>query len=263
MSEPAAQDALAKVYSPGDVETKWYAYWEVHGFFHATVNPAKQPYTVVIPPPNVTGVLHMGHILNNTLQDAFIRYKRMSGYEACWIPGMDHAGIATQNVVEKALKKEGMTRHDLGREKFVERVWEWKKQYGGVIIKQLRTLGSSCDWEREKFTMDDTLSAAVREAFVRLYEDGLIYRGKYIVNWCPKDHTAISDDEVNYSEQQGKLYYVKYPIDDETEGEGYIGHAIVATTRPETMLGDVAIAVHPNDERYARLVGRAATLPLT
>ncbi len=154
----------------------------------------------------------MGHILNNTLQDAFIRYKRMTGFEACWIPGTDHAGIATQNVVERSLSKEGKTRHDLGREKFVERVWEWKKQYGGVIIKQLRTLGASCDWEREKFTMDETLSAAVREVFVRLYEEGLIYRGKYIVNWCPKDHTAISDDEVNYTEQQGKLYYIRYPI---------------------------------------------------
>lgn len=255
-------NSLAKVYSPADVEARWYRYWEENGFFHAQANPKKKAYTIVIPPPNVTGVLHMGHILNNTLQDAFIRYKRMMGFEACWIPGTDHAGIATQNVVEKSLAKEGKTRHDLGREKFVERVWEWRKQYGGVIIQQLRKLGSSCDWQREKFTMDETLSAAVREVFVRLYEDGLIYRGKYIVNWCPKDHTAISDDEVNYSEQQGKLYYIKYPIKGRTTSDGQLDFAIVATTRPETMLGDVAIAVNPNDERYRHLVGRTATLPL-
>jgi valyl-tRNA synthetase len=254
--------SLAKVYSPKEVEQKWYKYWESHHLFRATVNHSKTPYTIVIPPPNVTGVLHMGHILNNTLQDAFVRFKRMLGYEACWIPGTDHAGIATQNVVEKALMKEGKTRHDLGREKFVEKVWKWREQYGGTIIRQLRMLGASCDWEREKFTMDETLSNAVREAFVRLYEEGLIYRGKYIVNWCPKDHTAISDDEVNYTEQHGKLYYIKYPIDDETEAEGYIGYAVVATTRPETMLGDVAVAVHPQDERFAHLIGRAATLPL-
>jgi valyl-tRNA synthetase len=262
LSDTAQQSSLAKVYSPTDVEAKWYKHWEDNGFFHAEVNQAKQPYTIVIPPPNITGVLHMGHILNNALQDAVIRYKRMTGFEACWIPGTDHAGIATQNVVEKSLMKEGKTRHDLGREKFIEKVWEWRKQYGGVIIQQLRKLGSSCDWEREKFTMDETLSAAVREVFVSLYEQGLIYRGKYIVNWCPKDHTAISDDEVNYSEQQGKLYYIKYPIDDETESEGFIGFATVATTRPETMLGDVAIAVNPKDERYQHLIGKTATLPL-
>ena len=262
MSDARHDSSLARVYSPADVESKWYSHWEKSGFFRGTVNPGKQPYAVVIPPPNITGVLHMGHILNNALQDALVRYKRMTGYEACWIPGTDHAGIATQNVVEKSLAREGKNRHDLGREKFIELVWNWRKQYGGVIIRQLRTLGSSCDWEREKFTMDETLSAAVREVFVRLYEDGLIYRGKYIVNWCPKDHTAISDDEVTYSEQQGKLYYIKYPIDDETEGEGAIGYATVATTRPETMLGDVAIAVNPNDKRYIRLIGKTAVLPL-
>ncbi len=249
--------SLAKVYSPNEVEAKWYAYWESHDFFHAEVNPSKQPYTIVIPPPNVTGVLHMGHILNNTLQDAFIRYKRMKGFEACWIPGTDHAGIATQNVVEKSLKKENKTRHDLGREQFVKRVWEWKEQYGGVIIQQLRTLGCSCDWQRERFTMDETLSVAVREVFVRMFDDGLIYRGKYIVNWCPKDHTAISDDEVNYSEQQGKIYYLKYPI------RGTSDFAVVATTRPETMLGDTAVAVNPNDTRYTNLVGKMVQLPLT
>jgi valyl-tRNA synthetase len=244
------------------VEQRWYTYWEENGLFHATPSPGRKPYTIVIPPPNITGVLHMGHVLNNTLQDLFVRYRRMMGYEACWIPGTDHAGIATQAVVERSLAKEGKTRHDLGRDRFVERVWQWRRQYGGVIIKQLRTLGCSCDWQREKFTMDETLSNAVKEAFVRLFDEGLVYRGKYIVNWCPKDHTAISDDEVNHSEQQGKLYYIRYPIDDETEGEGYIGYATVATTRPETILGDVAIAVNPKDERYKHLVGRTATLPL-
>jgi valyl-tRNA synthetase len=221
------------------------------------VNPALTPYTIVIPPPNVTGVLHMGHILNNTLQDVLIRYKRMTGFEACWIPGMDHAGIATQHVVERSLQKEGKTRHDLGREKFVERVWEWKQQYGGGIVRQLRTLGASCDWEREKFTMDETLSNAVREVFVSLYEDGLVYRGKYIVNWCPRDHTAISDDEVTYSEQQGKLYYIRYPLSGRSSE-----FLTVATTRPETMFGDTAIAVHPGDERFAHLAGALARIPL-
>ena len=251
---------LEKVYLPGTTEEKWYKYWEENRFFHAEVNPSKPAYTIVIPPPNVTGVLHMGHILNNTLQDAYIRYRRMIGFESCWIPGMDHAGIATQNVVERSLIKEGKTRHDLGREKFVERVWQWKEQYGGVIIKQLRTLGASCDWEREKFTMDETLSGAVREAFVRLYEEGLIYRGKYIVNWCPKDHTAISDDEVNYSQQQGKLYFIKYPV---KGAKGATAFLTVATTRPETMLGDTAVAVNPQDQRYRALVGQTAILPLT
>ena len=258
MPDTEQSPPTAKTYSPRDVESKWYAIWEQSGFFHAVVNPARTPYTIVIPPPNVTGVLHMGHILNNTLQDVLIRYKRMTGFEACWIPGMDHAGIATQHVVERSLQKEGKTRHDLGREKFVTRVWEWKQQYGGAIVRQLRTLGASCDWEREKFTMDETLSNAVREVFVSLYEDGLIYRGKYIVNWCPRDHTAISDDEVTYSEQQGKLYYIRYPL------SGRKGEFLtVATTRPETMFGDTAIAVHPGDERFAHLTGSAAVIPLT
>jgi valyl-tRNA synthetase len=262
VSDSQPDSSLAKVYSPAEVEKKWYSYWEEHGFFHAEVNPGKKPYTIVIPPPNVTGVLHMGHILNNALQDSFIRFKRMTGYEACWIPGTDHAGIATQHVVERSLGQEGKTRHTLGREKFVERVWEWRKKYGGVIIQQLRTLGSSCDWEREKFTMDETLSAAVREVFVRLYEEGLIYRGKYVVNWCPKDHTALSDDEVNPVEQQGKLYYIRYPI--KGGGSGDIPtHLTVATTRPETMLGDTAVAVNPQDERYRALVGKVVLLPLT
>jgi len=247
--------SLEKTYSPHQVEQKWYAHWENNGLFHSSVHLEKQPYTIVIPPPNVTGVLHMGHILNNTLQDVFIRYARMMGYEACWIPGMDHAGIATQNVVERELMKQGKTRYDLGRERFLEKVWEWKTQYGGVIIQQLRTLGSSCDWDREKFTMDEPLSQAVQEVFIRLFDEGLIYRGKYIVNWCPKDHTAISDDEVEHSEQMGKLYFVKYPIDAKS-------FATVATTRPETILGDVAIAVHPGDERYASLVGTIVRVPI-
>ncbi|MFN0158796.1 MAG: valine--tRNA ligase [Bacteroidota bacterium] len=257
MSDSSSEPSLPKVYSPTEVEPRWYKHWESKDLFHAEPNPVREPYTIVIPPPNITGVLHMGHILNNTLQDAFIRYRRMMGYEACWIPGTDHAGIATQNVVERSLAKESKTRHDLGREKFIERVWEWKKQYGGVIIQQLRTLGSSCDWQREKFTMDETLSNAVREVFVRLFDEGLIYRGKYIVNWCPKDHTAISDDEVEHSDQQVKIYHIKYPLAD-TPNE----FAIVATTRPETMFGDVAIAVNPKDERYKHLVGKMATLPL-
>lgn len=249
--------ALDKVYSPRSVEEKWYTFWETNRLFHAEVRTDRTPYTIVIPPPNVTGVLHMGHILNNTLQDTFIRYKRLAGFEACWIPGTDHAGIATQNVVERALTKDGKTRHDLGREKFLERVWQWKEQYGGTIIRQLRLLGSSCDWERERFTMDETLSTAVREVFVTLYEEGLIYRGKYIVNWCPKDHTAISDDEVTFREQRGKLYYLRYPIKDEAHK-----YVVVATTRPETMLGDTAVAVSPKDDRYTHLVGKKAILPL-
>ena len=255
MAERAETSPLARTYAPRDVEAKWYGIWERSGAFHAERRDAVPPYTIVIPPPNVTGVLHMGHILNNTMQDVLIRYKRMTGFEACWIPGTDHAGIATQNVVERSLGKEGKTRHDLGRAKFVERVWEWKRQYGGVIVRQLRTLGASCDWARERFTMDDALSASVREVFVRLYEEGLIYRGKYIVNWCPKDHTAISDDEVTYTEQQGKLYYIRYPL----VGGGSL---TVATTRPETMLGDSAVAVHPDDKRYASLIGARALLPL-
>ena len=252
--------SLAKVYSPRDVEEKWYPLWEQNRLFHSEPDPSKKAYTIVIPPPNITGVLHMGHILNNTIQDAYIRYRRMTGFEACWIPGTDHAGIATQNVVEKALLKEGKTRHDLGRDAFVDRIWKWKAEYGGVIIKQLRTLGCSCDWDREKFTMDESLSAAVREVFVRLYEEGLIYRGKYIVNWCPKDHTAISDDEVSYTEQESKLYYIKYPVNG---GKGAAQHLTVATTRPETMLGDTAVAVSPRDARYRDLIGRTAILPLT
>ncbi|MDE3057211.1 MAG: valine--tRNA ligase [Bacteroidota bacterium] len=248
---------LPKTYAPQEVEDKWYQYWESNGLFHAVVNKKKKPYTVVIPPPNITGILTMGHVLNNTLQDAFIRWRRMQGYEACWIPGTDHAGIATQNVVERSLLKEGIKRRELGREEFVNRVWQWKEIYGSTIIKQLRKLGTSCDWQRERFTMDEGLSNAVKEVFVRLYEKGLIYKGKYIVNWCPRDHTALSDDEVNYTESNGHLWYIKYPLEDKS------GFVTVATTRPETMLGDTAVAVNPKDNRYKHLAGKKISLPLT
>ncbi|HEY5614897.1 MAG TPA: valine--tRNA ligase, partial [Bacteroidota bacterium] len=247
---------LSKAYNPKDVEDKWYSYWESNKLFHAAVNKEKTPYTVVIPPPNITGILTMGHVLNNTIQDILIRWKRMQGYEACWIPGTDHAGIATQNVVEKSLAKEGINRHQLGREKFVERVWAWKEEYGGTIIRQLRKLGASCDWERERFTMDEGLSNAVKEVFIRLFDKGLVYRGKYIVNWCPFHRTALSDDEVEHSESQGSLWHIKYQI------EGSKEFAVVATTRPETMLGDAAVAVNPKDERYKKLVGKTAILPI-
>jgi valyl-tRNA synthetase len=247
---------LSKAYNPKEVEDKWYEYWDSRGLFHASVNKDRTPYTVVIPPPNITGILTMGHVLNNTIQDVLVRWKRMQGFEACWIPGTDHAGIATQNAVEKALAKDGLKRHDLGREKFVERVWQWKEQYGGTIIKQLRKLGTSCDWERERFTMDEGLSDAVKEVFVRMFDKGLIYRGKYIVNWCTFHQTALSDDEVDHSESNGNLWHIRYPI------EGTKEFAVVATTRPETMLGDTAIAVNPKDSRYKSIVGKFAVLPL-
>ncbi len=247
---------LSKAYNPKDVEDRLYSWWESNNLFHATVNKDKEPYTVVIPPPNITGILTMGHVLNNTLQDIFVRWKRMQRYEACWIPGTDHAGIATQNAVEKSLAKEGKHRHDLGREKFIELVWQWREKYGSTIIRQLRKLGVSCDWERERFTMDEGLSNAVKEVFIRLFDKGLIYRGKYIVNWCPQHQTALSDDEVDHSDSNGNLYYIKYEIVGSDE------HAIIATTRPETMLGDTALCVHPKDERYKHLVGKTAILPI-
>ena len=250
------QGVLSKTYEPREAEEKWYRYWLDHDYFHAADPSSKKPFSIVIPPPNVTGMLHMGHALNNVLQDIVVRYKRMQGYNALWMPGMDHAGIATQNVVEQELTKEGITRHDLGREKFIERVWEWKAKYGGVIIHQLKRLGCSCDWARERFTMDEGLSRAVREVFVRLYDDGLIYQGDYIVNWCPRCRTAISDLEVEYHQEAGHLWNIRYPF---AEGGGEI---IVATTRPETMLGDTAVAVHPDDERYRPLVGKEVILPL-
>ncbi len=247
---------LSKVYEPHQVEEKWYQFWLDKGYFRADENGSDKTYTIVIPPPNVTGSLHMGHALNNTLQDILVRYKRMCGFNTLWMPGMDHAGIATQNVVEKQLSSEGISREDLGREKFVERVWQWREKYGGIIIQQLKRLGASCDWERERFTMDAGLSRAVREVFVSLYEEGLIYKGDYIINWCPRCYTALSDLEVEHDEVKGKLYFIKYPVVDSKK------LVVVATTRPETMLGDTALAVNPNDKRYQKLIGKRAILPI-
>jgi valyl-tRNA synthetase len=251
-----SSDMLKKGYEPQEVERRWYAYWEKEGLFAAEDGTDKKPYSIVIPPPNVTGVLHMGHAHNNTLQDILCRCRRMQGYNVLWMPGTDHAGIATQNVVEKGLAQEGLTRHSLGREKFIERVWRWREEYGGLIIKQLKRLGASCDWNRERFTMDDGLSRAVKTVFVRLYEDGLIYQGNYIINWCPRCQTALSDLEVDHEDHNGHLYYIRYPFED---GQGGV---VVATTRPETMLGDTAVAVNPNDERYRGLQGKMVILPL-
>ncbi len=248
---------LPPQYNPQDVEQPRYEWWEAQRFFHAEPDPNRQSYTIVIPPPNVTGILHMGHALNNTIQDILIRWKRMQGLNALWIPGTDHAGIATQNVVERALAKEGKRRDDLGRDAFIQRVWQWKEQSGNTIIQQLRRLGASCDWTRTRFTMDQGLSDAVAEVFVRLYDKGLIYRGQYIINWCPRCQTALADEEAPRQEMQGKLYHIKYPL--EGKPSAFLE---VATTRPETMLGDTAIAVHPDDERYRALIGQQAILPL-
>jgi valyl-tRNA synthetase len=245
-----------KVYNPQKVEEKWYQFWEDKNLFRADEGSVRPPFSIVIPPPNVTGSLHMGHALNNTLQDVLARYKRMDGFNVLWLPGTDHAGIATQNVVEKQLAEEGTNRHKLGREAFVERVWKWKQEFGGQIIKQLKKLGSSCDWSRERFTMDEGLSLAVKEVFVRLYREGLIYRGDYIINWCPRCQTALSDLEVEHEQEQGHLYYIKYPLEDSKE------YLVVATTRPETMLGDTGVAVHPEDKRYMKFIGENVILPL-
>ena len=251
-----ASKVLDKSYDPHQVEGKWYRYWEEHGYFRADENSEKSPYSIVIPPPNVTGVLHIGHALNNTLQDILIRFKRMEGYNVLWMPGTDHAGIATQNVVEKQLLEEGLDRTLLGREKFIERVWRWKAQSGGTIINQLKKLGASCDWSRERFTMDEGLSEAVKEVFIRLYQEGLIYRSHYIINWCPRCQTALSDLEVEHQEILGKLYHLKYPF---KASDRFV---VVATTRPETMLGDTAVAVHPEDERYQEVIGEKIILPV-
>jgi valyl-tRNA synthetase len=247
---------LEKSYEPREVEERWYRYWEENQLFRADPASPKPPYSIVIPPPNVTGQLHLGHALDNTLQDILCRFKRMRGHEVLWMPGTDHAGIATQNVVERELAKEGLSRHDLGREKFIERVWQWKEEYGGKIINQLKRLGASCDWSRTRFTMDEGLSKAVREVFVRLYEEGLIYRGDYIINWCPRCHTALSDLESEHEPVQGGLYYIRYPF---KNGKG---HLTVATTRPETMLGDTAVAINPEDPRYQDLADDSVILPL-
>ncbi|AZR73355.1 valine--tRNA ligase [Anoxybacter fermentans] len=249
---------LSKTYDPAQVEEKWYQYWMEKGFFRAEVDHTRKPYTIMMPPPNITGQLHMGHALDNTLQDILIRWRRMQGYSALWLPGTDHASIATEvKVVEHIKETEGVTKEELGREEFLKRAWAWKEEYGGRITNQLKKLGSSCDWSRERFTMDEGCSRAVREVFVRLYEKGLIYQGDYIVNWCPECKTTLSDVEVEHEEKEGKLWHIRYPVkgsDDE--------YVVVATTRPETMLGDTAVAVHPDDERYKHLIGKTLILPI-
>lgn len=248
---------IPTVYDPQSTEHKWYTYWEQKGLFHAEVDVDKQPFSIVIPPPNVTGQLHMGHALDETLQDILIRWRRMQGYNTLWMPGTDHAGIATQIKVEEVLAKDGISRYDLGREKFIDKVWEWKHQYGNRILTQLKSLGSSCDWQRERFTMDEGCSKAVREVFVTLYEKGLIYQGNRITNWCPRCNTALSDIEVEHEERPGHLFHVNYLI--EGSQDEYI---TIATTRPETILGDTAVAVHPEDKRYTELVGKNLIMPI-
>ncbi len=257
MCNTSGKRELAKNYNPAEAEDRIYNNWVEKGYFKPSDDKTKKPFTIVIPPPNVTGQLHMGHALDETIQDILIRYKRMAGFNALWVPGTDHAGIATQIKVEENLRKEeGITRYDLGREKFLERVWDWKKQYGDRIVTQLKKLGTSCDWSRERFTMDEGCSKAVKEVFVNLYEKGLIYQGSRIINWCPNCTTALSDAEVEYAEQGGHFWHIKYPIKD---SDGYL---TIATTRPETLLGDTAVAVHPEDERYTDLVGKMLILPL-
>src|SRR6516162_6431797 len=256
-SPASPASALPDRYDPHPVEDRWYGFWESRGYFRADPFAKQRPYCIVMPPPNVTGSLHVGHALNNTLQDALVRWKRMDGFTTLWQPGTDHAGIATQVVVERQLALEGTTKEALGREAFVQRVWKWKEEFGGTITRQLKRLGASCDWERERFTMDPGLSAAVREVFVRLYEKGLIYRGEYMVNWCPRCQTAISDLEVTHADVQGHLWHIRYPVN------GMPGrYLVVATTRPETMLGDTAVAVNAKDSRYLDLHGRTVQLPL-
>jgi valyl-tRNA synthetase len=251
-----SKGALPKAYEFAEVESHWYRYWEESGFFIADAKSSKKPYSIVIPPPNVTGQLHMGHALNNTLQDILCRYKRLKGFEVLWVPGTDHAGIATQNVVERQLGLEGLTRHGIGREAFLKRVWEWRAKFGGIIINQLKRLGASCDWSRERFTMDEGLSRAVRQVFVTLYNEGLIYRGRRMINWCPRCMTALANIEVEGEDLDSFLYYIRYPL---VNGKGAL---VVATTRPETMLGDTAVAVNPEDVRYKANIGQKVVLPL-
>lgn len=252
------KENLPKAYEPQNIESKWNKEWLDNGYFEGKVDSSKKPYSIVIPPPNVTGILTLGHVLNNTLQDILIRWKRMKGFSVCWFPGTDHAGIATESKVERFIREtEGYSRRDLGREKFIDRVWDWKKEYGGTIIKQLKTLGCSCDWDRERFTLDEGLSNAVRKVFVDLYNKGYIYRGNRMINWCPVSRTALSDEEVIYKEVNGFFYNFKYPLSD---GSGFME---IATTRPETMLGDTAVAVNPHDRRYELLIGKTINLPLT
>ena len=248
---------MPKSYDHNNVEERIYSQWEEEGYFHARVNHEKPPYCIVIPPPNITGQLHMGHALDETYQDILIRYKRMSGFEALWVPGTDHASIATEVKIVEKLARDGFTKNDIGREGFLDKAWEWKKEYGGRIINQLKKLGSSCDWERERFTMDEGCSEAVKEVFVRLYDKGLIYRGNRMVNWCPHCNTSISDAEVEYEEKDGSFWHLLYPVKETGE------MLELATTRPETMLGDTAVAVNPSDKRYSSLVGKTVDLPLT
>ena len=255
----AEENNIPKVYDPAAVEKKWYAYWIENGFFHQPVDKSRKPFSVVIPPPNITGKLHMGHALDNTLQDILVRWHRMMGDNTCWLPGYDHAGLATQIKVEEELKKkEGLTRYDLGRDEFVKRVWKWKEEYGDTIVTQLKSLGISCDWDRQRFTMDEGLSRAVREAFVSLYEKGLIYKGTRMINWCVNCRTALSDVEVEHQDDPGALWYIKYPIVGEKDS-----YLTIATSRPETIPGDTAVAVNPKDERYGSLVGKKILLPTT
>lgn len=250
------RENIPKNYEPKDVEKRLYDFWMEKDYFHPEIDKSKEPYTIVMPPPNITGQLHMGHALDNTMQDIIIRFKRMQGFCALWLPGTDHASIATELKIVEKLKEEGLTKEELGREKFLERAWQWKEQYGGRIVEQLKSLGSSCDWKRERFTMDEKLSEAVIEVFIRLYEKGLIYRGERIINWCPCCLTSISDTEVEYEEQGGNFWHIRYPV------KGSDEYVTIATTRPETLLGDTAVAVHPDDERYTHLIGETVILPL-
>jgi valyl-tRNA synthetase len=247
---------MEKVYNAKDVEEKWRKFWIENKTFSSKPDKNKKPFTIVIPPPNVTGSLHMGHALNNTLQDIIIRFKKMQGYNTCWVPGTDHGGIATQNVVEKLLKKEGKTKYDLGRQGFLDTMWKWRQETGDTILNQLKKLGCGLDWDRTAFTMDDERAKAVKKAFIEFYQKGLIYRGKRLVNWCPRCGTALSDIEVEYEDEKSSLWHIKYPIKDSGD------FVIVATTRPETMLGDTAVAVNPDDERYKELVGKTLILPI-
>ena len=249
---------LASKYDPKEVEDRLYAKWEKNGYFHAEPDPSRKPFTIVMPPPNITGQLHMGHALDNTMQDILVRYKRMQGYNALWQPGTDHASIATEVKIIETLKKQGIRKEDLGREGFLKRAWEWKEEYGGRIISQLKKMGSSADWQRERFTMDEGCSEAVKDVFVRLYQKKLIYKGSRLINWCPVCQTSISDAEVEHVDMQGHFWHILYPV------SGMEGTFLeVATTRPETMLGDTAVAVNPEDERYKHLVGKMVHLPLT